>query len=95
MQPQFVPFSQAGPSRLSRTLPGSFVISLDFELRWGTRDQDRPAGAPQLLNSRDVVCRLLDFFHKSDISATWATVGFLFAEGRDELNHFLPELLPT
>jgi hypothetical protein len=87
--------SQAGRSHLSRSLPGSFVISLDFELRWGTRDQDRPASASQLLNSRDVVCRLLDLFHASDISATWATVGFLFAESRDELSHFLPDLLPT
>ncbi|MDQ2949311.1 MAG: polysaccharide deacetylase family protein [Acidobacteriota bacterium] len=87
--------SHAGPSRPSQSLPGGFVISLDLELRWGTRDQDTPASAPQLLNSRDVVCRLLDLFHASEISATWATVGFLFAESRDELSHFLPDLLPT
>jgi Polysaccharide deacetylase len=93
MQSEFTTSSQAGQSR--RSLPGSFVISLDFELRWGTRDQDRPASASQLLNSRDVVCRLLDLFHSSDISATWATVGFLFAESREELSHFLPDLLPT
>ncbi len=89
------PFSHIGQSRLSRSLPGSFVISLDFELRWGTRDQDKPASASQLLNSRDVVSRLLDLFHASGISATWATVGLLFAESREELSHFLPDLLPT
>jgi peptidoglycan/xylan/chitin deacetylase (PgdA/CDA1 family) len=93
MQSEFTISSQAGQPR--RSLPGSFVISLDFELRWGTRDQDRPASASQLLNSRDVVCRLLDLFNASGVSATWATVGFLFAESREELSHFLPDLLPT
>jgi peptidoglycan/xylan/chitin deacetylase (PgdA/CDA1 family) len=79
----------------TKSLPGSLIISLDFELRWGTRDQDRPAGAPRLLNSRDVVCRLLDLFQASKISATWATVGLLFAESREEISQFLPDLLPA
>ena len=79
----------------SKSLPGSLIISLDFELRWGTRDQDKPAGAPRLLNSRDVVCRLLDLFQASKISATWATVGLLFAESREEISQFLPDLLPA
>ncbi len=85
----------AEPAGLSQSFPGSFVVSLDFELRWGTRDRNRPASAPQLLNSRDVVCRLLDLFQAIGISATWASVGFLFAESRDEISHFLPGLLPT
>ena len=75
--------------------PGSLVISLDFELRWGTRDREKPASAAQLLNSRDVVCRLLDLFEAAEISATWATVGLLFAESREEINRFAPQLLPT
>ncbi|MDQ2843248.1 MAG: polysaccharide deacetylase family protein [Acidobacteriota bacterium] len=95
MQSQLNSSSYGRPVRPGRSVPGSFVISLDFELRWGTRDRSKPASAPQLLNSRDVVCRLLDLFHASHISATWATVGFLFAESRDELSHFLPDLLPT
>jgi peptidoglycan/xylan/chitin deacetylase (PgdA/CDA1 family) len=87
--------SHTAPSRPSPWVPGTFVISLDLELRWGTRDQDRPASASQLLNSRAVVRRLLDLFHASGIAATWAAVGFLFAESRDELSHFLPDPLPT
>lgn len=77
------------------TRPGSFVISLDFELRWGTRDQYKPASAAHLLNSRDVVCRLLDLFEASEISATWATVGLLFSKSREEMSRFLPDLLPS
>ncbi len=75
--------------------PGSLVISLDFELRWGTRDLNKPASAAHLLNSRDVVCRLLDMFESREISATWATVGLLFAESREEIGQFVPDLLPT
>jgi hypothetical protein len=83
-----------GQTRTSSN-PGAFIISLDFELRWGTRDQHTPAGAPQLLNARDVVHRLLDAFHAKQVAATWATVGFLFAECREELQQFAPGLLPT
>jgi peptidoglycan/xylan/chitin deacetylase (PgdA/CDA1 family) len=78
-----------------RARPGSLVISLDFELRWGTRDLKKPASAAHLLNSRDVVCRLLDLFESRQISATWATVGLLFAESREEVSRFGPDLLPA
>ena len=74
---------------------GAFVISLDLELRWGTRDARSPLPAAQLLNAREVVHRLLDLFHARDISATWCAVGMLFAESRDELGHYVPKLLPS
>ena len=56
---------------------------------------DSPASASSLLKSRYVVLRLLDLFERKRIAATWATVGMLFAENRDELCHYLPDVLPT
>lgn len=66
------------PSPLGENHVGTFVISLDFELAWGTRG--RPAAAkvgPYLDGARDAIRGLLDLFEEFDISATWATVGAL------------------
>ncbi|NQV27370.1 MAG: polysaccharide deacetylase family protein [Rhodopirellula sp.] len=66
----------------NRQLPdeecGAFVISLDFELAWGTRG--RPAAAkvgPYLDGVRDAIRHMLDLFEEFNVSATWATVGAL------------------
>lgn len=72
------------------------VISLDFELAWGLRDL-YGAGAPYWENvrgAREAVPRLLDLFNEFDVAATWATVGFLFAESREELIAHWPEERP-
>jgi len=77
-------------------LPGALVISLDFELHWGVRDH-QPAQGPyraNLLGARTVIPQLLDIFAEFEIAATWATVGFLFAENRDMLRKFRPSILP-
>lgn len=63
---------------LPQNKAGQFVISLDFELAWGTRG--RPAAAkvgPYLEGTRDAIRGLLNLFEEFDISATWATVGGL------------------
>jgi peptidoglycan/xylan/chitin deacetylase (PgdA/CDA1 family) len=75
---------------------GAFVISLDFELHWGVRDTCPPHGPyrKNLLGSRMVIPQILDLFAKSGIAATWATVGFLFASSRAELEAFSPQLRP-
>jgi peptidoglycan/xylan/chitin deacetylase (PgdA/CDA1 family) len=75
---------------------GAFVISLDFELHWGVRDICPPEGPyrENLLGSRAVIPRILDLFRSSGIAATWATVGFLFASSRSELEEFSPERRP-
>ena len=71
--------------------PGSFVISLDFELYWGVRDKvDLDAYRASLLGARAVIPRLLDRFAGKGIHATWATVGFLFFDEKDELLAHLP-----
>jgi peptidoglycan/xylan/chitin deacetylase (PgdA/CDA1 family) len=41
------------------------------------------------------VPRLLDLLEEFEIAATWATVGFLFARSRDELDEVAPTLRPV
>lgn len=74
--------------------PGSFVISLDFELVWGVRDLGKLGKGEELLPTRQIVPRLLELFQKYEIHATWATVGFLFFDSREELFQALPERKP-
>jgi peptidoglycan/xylan/chitin deacetylase (PgdA/CDA1 family) len=75
---------------------GALVISLDFELHWGVRDHERPDGSyrANLLGARKAIPRLLELFERYGISATWAIVGFLFAESREQLRKFEPALRP-
>ncbi len=70
---------------MSTTLPldrGVMMISLDFELIWGTMDRagvSRFASACQ--RERDVVIdRLLDLFTRNGVSATWCILGHLFLD---------------
>src|ERR1700689_1774730 len=77
--------------------PGALVISLDFELHWGvrdhvTRDDAMYGGLPA---ARQAVADMVDVFVARSICATWATVGFLFASPREELDVLLPRERPT
>lgn len=72
------------------------MISLDFELLWGVRDHaDRDSYGRNVLGAREAIPRILEMFEKHGISATWATVGFLFCESRDELMEILPPPRPA
>lgn len=74
---------------------GLLVISLDFELHWGVRDHRSIARyGRNLLGVWDVVPRMLELFEQRGIRATWATVGFLMAEDRDELLEHVPLVRP-
>ncbi len=75
---------------------GRSGISLDFELGWGVRDTLGVSGAyrDNLLGAREAIPRILDLLVEYEVAATWATVGFLFAESRDELFHFAPGRRP-
>ena len=69
-----------------------FVISLDFELLWGVRDHaDKDSYGRNVLGAREAIPRILDLFEKNGIRATWATVGFLFCESKEELISVMPE----
>ena len=74
---------------------GTFLVSLDYELFWGMLDvcpleqyQDN------VLGGKKAIPQLLNLFEKYGIHATWATVGFLFADNYQELSRFLPQLRP-
>lgn len=75
---------------------GALIISLDFEIHWGVRGK-RPADESyrqNLLGVRRAIPQMLDLFEEFGIVATWATVGFLFAASRQELESFYPSVRP-
>ncbi len=75
---------------------GTFVVSLDFELEWGVRDRPHAeAYRANLLGSRRAIPRILALFREFEIHATWATVGFLFFESREQLLDSLPSRRPN
>lgn len=83
------------PNPAPRGLDGVFTISLDFELYWGVRDKvDLEAYGSKILGARTAISRLLDLFSEYDVHATWATVGFLFFDEKDELLAHLPHIRP-
>mgnify|MGYP003301841102 CR=1 FL=1 len=77
-------------------MAGTLLVSLDFELFWGMLDQcaleDYQAN---VLGGRTAISRLLELFRKYDIHATWAAVGFLFAENHQELMRYFPTETPS
>jgi hypothetical protein len=80
---------------LGEQTPGSFIISLDFELHWGVRDvRTVEQYRENLIGVRSAVPAMLAAFAYYDIHATWATVGFLFFSHRSELLRALPKELP-
>jgi len=77
--------------------PGALVISLDFELHWGVRDHVTRDDSlySRLPSARTAVKDMLNLFVARDIRATWATVGFLFASSRDEVEAVMPSDRPS
>ncbi len=60
---------------------GIFVLSLDFELIWGTADLGIEHFRKACVIERQVVIdRLLRLFEEFEISATWAILGHLFLD---------------
>lgn len=79
-------------------MEGTLIVSLDFELFWGMLDKCALEDyQDNVLGGRKAVPKLLQLFQKYGIHATWATVGFMFAENYDELSAFFPaeSLRPT
>jgi peptidoglycan/xylan/chitin deacetylase (PgdA/CDA1 family) len=63
----------------------AFVLSLDFELIWGTLDLHGPSGFGEAcrFERRRVVQDLLRLLDEFQIEATWCTVGHLFLDRCD------------
>ena len=73
-------------------MPGTLIVSLDFELFWGMLDcSTLEAYQDNVLGGRKAIPQLLALFEKYGIHATWATVGYLFAENYEELRSFFPD----
>ena len=74
---------------------GAFVISIDFELLWGVWDvTTKKKYGPHITGVKEVIPALLAAFKKYDVKATFAIVGFLFAENKEELGCFIPDKKP-
>lgn len=75
---------------------GIFTISLDFELFWGVWDVTTiKQYGKNIIAVKEVIPRSIALFNKYDIKATFATVGFLFAKDRNELQQYFPEIKPA
>lgn len=74
---------------------GAFIISLDLELYWGVRDKRSIEQYRENLDGvHNAVEQILALFTRYGIHATWATLGFLYFENKQELDQHLPEILP-
>ena len=74
---------------------GTLVISLDFELYWGVHDVMELSGyRDNLLGVRQAIPRMLALFESYHIHATWAAVGFLFYQEKEQMLAHLPERKP-
>ncbi len=74
---------------------GALVISLDFELIWGVFDTAEIKDKSEyFLNTRKVIPQILDLFSKSNIHATWASVGMLFNNDWKSWEDNEPVILP-
>lgn len=74
---------------------GHFVISLDYELRWGFFElKSVEEYEENLANTRKVIERLLDLSDTYNVKLTFATVGFLFAKNKEELIEYSPDQTP-
>ena len=73
-------------------MAGTLIVSLDFELFWGMLDcSTLEAYQANVLGGRKAIPQMLELFRKYGIHATWATVGFLFAENYEELKRYFPK----
>ena len=73
-------------------MQATLVISLDFELFWGMQDcSTLEKYQENVLGGRKAIPELLEMFQKHDVHATWATVGFQFAQSFDEVQKYFPK----
>src|SRR5947208_15312293 len=83
------------PSRRRAVQYGAFVISLDFELLWGVRDNRTIADyGANILGVREVIPALLDLFAERNIACTWATVVLLCFATNNAMRAALPARSP-
>jgi peptidoglycan/xylan/chitin deacetylase (PgdA/CDA1 family) len=70
----------------------AFVVSLDFEQHWGVYDHSTvDARRLELDGGRRAIPRILERFENAGIHASWATVGLLLCEGREDALREYPD----
>ncbi|WP_163921982.1 polysaccharide deacetylase family protein [Photobacterium sp. Alg240-V54] len=75
---------------------GIFIISIDFELMWGVFDKRRIRSyGNNIIGARKAIPKILNLFKLNNIHASWATVGFLFANNKNEIIKYLPDKMPS
>jgi peptidoglycan/xylan/chitin deacetylase (PgdA/CDA1 family) len=75
---------------------GSFIISLDFELLWGMRDlPDADKYKKSVLGVEQVIPKMIDLFNNYNVNATFAVVGLVLCNSRDEICQYAPKLKPN
>lgn len=77
-------------------MPGIFTVSLDLELYWGVRDKRSIQDyEDNLRGERQAIREMLELFDAHGVHATWATLGFIFFAGVEELRQRLPRDTPA
>lgn len=72
---------------------GTLVISLDFEIHWGVSDHHTiDSYRENLANVPAIVKRSLKLFEQYGVHTTWATVGMLFCETKEEIFSLVEEV---
>lgn len=71
-----------------------FVISLDFELFWGMFDKvSLEQYGENIKGVHSAIPEILALFEHYGVHATWASVGMLMAQSKDELQTYLPDVV--
>ncbi len=74
---------------------GSLLISIDFELYWGVRDERSLESYKENLEGVwKAIPKILKLFEKYEIHATWSTVGLLFCKDINEAKIYQPKIKP-
>lgn len=78
-------------------MPGSLVISLDYELLWGGIEKRSPEdyGLSNVRNVAEVLNRLTEMFEQYGVRATIATVGLIMKGNVEQAMNEQPALKPS
>lgn len=76
---------------------GTLVISLDFEMMWGMHDvaTKEGYGMTNIQHVPEAIDRMLSLFHKYGVHATFATVGMIMYDNKEDLLKDIPDIHPS
>jgi len=75
---------------------GSFIISLDFELFWGFRELKNANNfIESVTGARQVIPKIVNLFNEYDVKATFAVVGLLLCNSKEDIYRYSPLKKPS